>query len=408
MKKKIIFIYFIFLFLCTGTPLFCMEEIIISGFISQGYMKTTGNDYLPGSMDGTFEINEMGINFATMVTPKLRIGTQFFARDFGEFGNDKIELDYAYAEYNYQRWLKVRGGRFKVSTGLYNQTRDIDSSRTFILLPSLYMESFREIFISMKGIGISGLLPFGLSYTASCGVIDNSSSFKDSFLFASLFPLVLKSNLADFFGEEDFEEISRVKTESVHWKRSVNLGIVWDTPLDGFRCSVNYYTGRSEALMSFEYKGLPLNVDIDFEEVAARTFSVEYTSGDTIVAAEYQLAPFYIKYQPRYKQESYYASIIHRFSDLLEMGIYYSEFYPHYDDRDGSELRQGLTKLYYWYNDFCYSVRFDLNDNFIIKFEGHALYGVFGNPEAYKLEVDDRSSIKEHWGMYLVKLSYNF
>jgi hypothetical protein len=46
--------------------------------------------------------------------------------------------------------------------GLYNETKDIDSLRTFVLLPSgVYHEAFREIYMGLSGVGLYGNVPVG-------------------------------------------------------------------------------------------------------------------------------------------------------------------------------------------------------------------------------------------------------
>ena len=63
------------------------QEVDIHGFISQGYLKSTGNNFLAETKRGTWEFTEVGINFGTYVTDELRLGMQLFARDLGEMGN---------------------------------------------------------------------------------------------------------------------------------------------------------------------------------------------------------------------------------------------------------------------------------------------------------------------------------
>ena len=58
-----------------------LDQIVIQGFISQGYLKSSKNNFFSSSKDGTFEFNEMGINFSTDIDDKLHMGMQFFAND---------------------------------------------------------------------------------------------------------------------------------------------------------------------------------------------------------------------------------------------------------------------------------------------------------------------------------------
>jgi len=66
-----------------------IDDVEIHGFVSQGYISTTENNFIEDSKDGSLEFNELGINFGKRLTSKLHIGMQLFARDFGEIGNNK-------------------------------------------------------------------------------------------------------------------------------------------------------------------------------------------------------------------------------------------------------------------------------------------------------------------------------
>ena len=64
------------------------DTVDIHGFISQGYLKSDQNNFLAETEEGSFQFNEMGLNFNQDVTHDLRIGIQFFSRDLGKNGND--------------------------------------------------------------------------------------------------------------------------------------------------------------------------------------------------------------------------------------------------------------------------------------------------------------------------------
>ncbi|HAO21106.1 MAG TPA: hypothetical protein DCQ37_11925, partial [Desulfobacteraceae bacterium] len=86
------------------------EGIDIHGFISQGYLYSNKNNYLGESEKGSFQFNELGINFSKDMTENLRIGMQFFSRDLGETGNNAVEVDWAFGDYHWHDWLGFRAG----------------------------------------------------------------------------------------------------------------------------------------------------------------------------------------------------------------------------------------------------------------------------------------------------------
>ena len=99
-----------------GNPSFGFEseDISMHGFVSQGYLRSSDNNYLGNSKDGSFEFNEIGVNFAIPVSDSLQFGIQFFSRDLGETGNNELIVDWALLDYNYRAWLGFRAGKIKL------------------------------------------------------------------------------------------------------------------------------------------------------------------------------------------------------------------------------------------------------------------------------------------------------
>src|SRR3954466_8285180 len=58
--------------------------IEIHAFVSQGFIKSTSNNYLAEhSTKGSFEFTEVGINFSKQLTDRMRAGMQLFTHDLG-------------------------------------------------------------------------------------------------------------------------------------------------------------------------------------------------------------------------------------------------------------------------------------------------------------------------------------
>ena len=114
-----------------------LDGIQIHGFLSQGYAKSTKQNNFPvtNSGQGSFNFNDFGINFSKEITPDLHVGMQLSAFDRGDYGQDKVTIDWAFGDYRYKDWLGIRAGKIKIPQGLYNETRDNDALRTFIFLP---------------------------------------------------------------------------------------------------------------------------------------------------------------------------------------------------------------------------------------------------------------------------------
>jgi hypothetical protein len=129
----------------------------VHGFVSQGAILSTGNNYLARSKRGSLEFAEVGINFTSQLTDRLRVGLQLFARDLGPIGNYGARADWFYLDYRWRDGLGIRAGRIKVPYGLYNETSDIDAARVQILLPqSVYPIVNRDYLLAQTGVELYG------------------------------------------------------------------------------------------------------------------------------------------------------------------------------------------------------------------------------------------------------------
>ena len=60
------------------------SAVAVHAFVSQGYIKSTGNDYLVASKGaGSFDFSEAGINFTAQLTEKFRVGIQLLRTSWG-------------------------------------------------------------------------------------------------------------------------------------------------------------------------------------------------------------------------------------------------------------------------------------------------------------------------------------
>ncbi len=407
--KRIIFILLVF-FIFTGySHAGDVGDIDIHGFISQGFLKTTEYNFLANdSEQGTFQFNELGLNFSTNVMEDLRIGAQFFARDLGALGNDQVMIDWAFADYRWQDWLGIRAGILKVPVGLYNETRDIDLLRTSIFLPSgVYLEQFRDAYSAHKGVGIYG--SFDLSvlgffrYQAQYGTATPST----------------EGGMADNY-ENDFRKYGvydpvflDFEITGFNMKDVYTVAFRWLTPLDGLRLG---YTRQgwdftTDGVMAGGMVPLLLGVF----DLAQQVGSVEFTWNDLIITAEYWNVWFDTSMeiagapQPSSPKEldGYYGMVTYRFTDWFEAGAYYSVTYPDAEDREGESMML-VYDYEAWLKDMALSLRFDINAAWTLKLEGHKMNGV-----AYVMDADNRADwpdgyTEKDWYMFATKLSYNF
>jgi hypothetical protein len=363
-------------------------------FVSQGFIKTTKNKYLAESERGSLEFTEVGINFTKQVTDELRVGLQLFARDLGPTGNYTPQFDWFYLDYRFWDWLGVRAGRTKLPFGLYNETNDVDAARVPILLPqSVYPIENRDFLLAQTGTEVYGFLPFGttggLEYRVYGGTI-----FFD--------PPAASSQFSSF----------EVSVPYLFGGR-----LMWATPLDGLQLGGSLQKLRLDIdlvpaptlLAPLEAAGqLPPGFDGTVHaEIGALLWvgSLEYAAHDLLLAAEYSrwhtdtetsLEVLFPSEQT--VSERFYVMASHRVAPWFTPGLYYSVVYPNVDDRNGIDAFQ---------HDVAVTFRYDLNDHWLLKLEGHYMHGTAALDEELN-GVDDKTELRKDWGLFLAKTTAYF
>ena len=389
---------------------FDLGSLNVHGFASQGYLWTTDNDYLAKTERGSTEFNDVAINVSSELSDRLRVGFQFLARDLGDAGNDKANLDWGYGDYRFRDGLGLRVGKVKRPMGLYNEGRDVDLLRTFILLPqSVYREDMRDIMNAAKGAAVYGTIP-----AASLGSFDYQHVYGSKDL--DLESVALRRQFLNRFPGVDVSDIeTNVRfTDTTH--------VFWNSPVKGLRMGLSYEVARLEACSpavpdiptsdpGVVIEGQPartLRIDLDSVWVA----SVEYRRGDLMLTAEYidTVQKFTMDSGPEGRESrkshslGYYGGIDYRFTPWLEVGAYYSVYYPNKHDRDGSTLAAyGMPDYMGWQKDACLSFRFDPVPGWTCKVEGHYIDGA-----AQVFDYRDPQEVEDRWGLFAAKVTFSF
>ncbi len=388
-------------------------DIQVHGYISQGYLKSDQNNCIAETEEGSFQFNESALNFSTYLSPGLRVGMQLLARDFGNVGNDEVVLDWAYADYQWREQLGFRAGKMRMPLGFYSETRDIDMTRSSILLPAgVYNENWRGLFTSLKGIGIYGDIGLNkmgsLSYQCQAGVFEMDG---DSGVMKSVNDLI------------------NTRTNSVDTDPAYIANLRWNTPLEGLRFEASGLWTELESKLTtkdglfWRYltaQALGLDLVGASMDMPIKAFpymiSAEYSRENLRLTAEYfelcfeysfilQPASIPIIQDDKFYQEGYYAGIEYRFTEWLEMGLYHSVYYWNKDDKDGERKssRYGFPKHAAWTKDTSLSVRFDINLNWILKIEGHMMDGT-----AILHRADNPDGMEEDWFLFAAKVTFSF
>lgn len=405
MRKTVISIFVALTIVSFIGPCWAVESmgVDIHGFISQGYLKTTDNNFIADSKDGTFEFNEIGINFSNKLSDRMRFSVQLFARDFGETDDSEIRIDFAYGDYFFKDWLGVRFGQLKAPHGLYNETRDIDMLRNSIFLPqSVYQEVVRSSTLSLQGVGLYGHLDMhavgGLSYQAMYGTqtISQNSRMAEA----------LVGYPSDLYDNENID---------VDTKYAGN--IVWATPLEGLRLGVSYDNVKMSLLGRWNTTLIPGLIEegmatwMDYDKYENWVYSLEFTWRDLMLMGEYiQTNKVYeISFlgEDDSQPDGWYAGLTYRFADWFELGGYYSESH---NNIEVVGILPELPDYYDYLKDVCVTTRFDINPYWVFKLEYHSFTGSQGlsardNPESGFFTLD---FFEKDWTMVAAKMTVSF
>jgi len=351
-------------------------DLQFHGFVSQGFIYTTDNDYLAHSERGSFELTEVGFNASAELTDRLRVGMQLFARDLGPIGDYRATMDWFNLDYRWKDWLGLRAGRVKIPFGLFNDISDIDAARHPVLLPqSIYPLQNRDFLLAQTGVELYGYIDLAcrgaLSYRVYGGTI-----FPD----VEIPPQVLELTIPYVAGAR----------------------LMWETPLPGLRIGGSALAGRVEYDVLLD-PALPV-LDVDNPQILW-VASTDYMRGDLYLAAEY--SRWYGKVESsdpmlfpegEITSERTYAMASYRFAPLIHPGAYYSLLFPDTRDRSGRESVQ---------HDAALTARFDLNLHWLLKLEAHYMNGTAGvSPELNGGR--PREELTRNWFVFLAKTSAYF
>jgi len=370
----------------------------VHAFVSQGFLISTENNYLARSSKGSFELTEVGINFTKPLTDDLRVGIQLFARDLGPIGNYDAQLDWFYVDYHWADWLGFRAGRVKLPFGLYNEINDVDSARPFVLLPqSLYPTEQRDFLLAQTGVELYGFVDL-----KRAGAIDYR-----------------------LYGGTVFVDESAASTPpgspitllEVRIPYVAGARVLWETPLPGLR------VGGSAQMLQLEVDlavdptlSTPLQMagklPADFAGKVATKLpvtlwvgSIEYAANDLLIAAEYSRwiadlessAPALVREEDS-TSERMYGMAAYRFKPWFQLGAYYSLVFKDTANRDRRSTRQHDTAL---------TLRFDVNEHWLWKLEGHYLHGTGALQSGLNGGVAP-AKLEPNWFLFLAKTTAYF
>ncbi len=432
MNKKLAMLILIMLGMAFTGSVYAVEfeefgAVEIHGFISQGYMMSDDNNFYSDTVHGgTSQFNEAGINFKSNVSDRLRVGIQLFTRDLGRMGNNKIAIDYAFADYSIKNWANLRAGKVKLPFGLYNMERDVDMLRTFVFLPqSFYNEGWRDSANAMNGVGFYGYIPVGRMGSFFYNIYGGNTAVDSDSGVARLFENAMPTALGmDVISTDvDYTTAWTLAWESIFGVDGLRIvGGQWDVVLD---FNIEHNNPYGEVIPWIDPStGLPTGrYDIGRQEGVLHgrnltsSLSLEYAVGDLFLAAEIMQNDLKFEFElfpggvQAYRTLGWYTSLTYRVTDWLELGTCYGEYYANKNDKKGKEITgwNGVNPPRPWQKDWTFATRFDLSMNWVFKLEVHSIDGatlLFRDEN--KRDANGFPLYERKWFLGAAKLSYSF
>jgi hypothetical protein len=356
------------------------RDIQVHGFVSQGFSYTDDNNWLTmQTSNGSFAMTDGGLNISTQLTDKFRVGAQVYDRDFGRLGKWHPILDWALGDYRFAPWFGVRAGKVKTTLGLYNDTQDMDSLRTFALLPQgVYATDMRDSTLAHVGGDVYGTISprrlGSLSYTGYVG-----------------------DNIESIYG--GYPELLQIHGIYINHSSGLTWGgdLRWNTPVKGLLVGASYENNdirNTGSLNPSVALGGP-DVSVPYWEASRREFIQqfygEYVIGNLRLDAEFRrywrdFTIFNGQFEVTNDPKSWYASADYRLSKRLAVGAYYSHYVIDWVVTAPGQVESPSTSapdrhLY----DKVAALRFDITSNWYAKIEGHFMdgYGGFQYPDGF-------------------------
>jgi hypothetical protein len=384
--------------LCLGTLSAGEGGLQVHGSASQSYLKTFSHDFLiKDSSKGSFEFTEVTLNVFHQYE-HLSIGAQLLSRDFGEEGNFETRLDWGYGDYKFNDAIGVKAGKIKLPYGLYNEYRDVDSSRMEILYPQVVIpEDYRDAAEAYEGIGLHGNIALGESDLLYYHLFWGSNSIHDDFF-------LVRQTKATYESATTISQAG-MKMSSDHLR---GIHLIWNMDHLGLKLSYNYldYAGSfnvnypNPTKTSILQDDSALNLKIKFHLCGAEwtkgpwSFSAEtlFRENDYTHSAQAQQSGF-----PAVANnddiKAWYLTVRKQWQ-LLGTYVGYGE--AHHDIKPTTTpapadiLREAFL-----------GVRYDFTENVLGKLQFNHYWGIKGT-------LDEATNPDANWDMFTARVTFHF
>ncbi len=366
------------------------NSLQIHGFLSQGFLHTSDNNWFGHSDDNiSVDFRELGLNGSWRVVPELQLALQLVWRDAGATDRNDLRIDYGVLNYSFfsseSTLLGIKAGRVPTPFGLYNDTRDVASTRPGVFLPqSIYFDRNRNIALSSDGgyFYAEQRTDYG-DFVFNIGTFvprNEDPSFKHS---------LVGDSPGEFEGDTSW--ITRLNYE---WQGgTVRLAVTYGEYNADYRPepgSLNFLPG------SFKFNPL--------------IFSAQYNAENWSLTSEFALRKTQIKnFGPAlpdldFTGESYYVQGTYNLTTYLQGLVRYDQLIWNNDDRDGKKFSQvfGVPAYSRFAKDWTVGLRLKVVSSVLISAEYHRINGT-----GWLATLDNRETT-QHWDLYTLMVSYDF
>ena len=142
----------------TGWSMEISDHLRIDGFGTQGYLRTTDNNFLGADSRGTFDFSAYSLVLKANVTDQFTVWSELST---SSQMRDAISLEWAFAQYNFNDSLNVKFGKMHTPVGIYNEVRNVFPIIPLSILPAFYADTTEFSPATIKGAALNGRFSLG-------------------------------------------------------------------------------------------------------------------------------------------------------------------------------------------------------------------------------------------------------
>jgi len=372
-----------------------MDNVQIHGFFSQALFSSSGNHIYGKSRNSVSAgLTELGLNISYQPFNALSFSAQGLYRRAGAINPSSVRLDYAFADYAFFRYkqgqMGMRGGRVKNPWGFYNELRDVAFTYPTILLPLLYFERSRNLYLAMDGG------QFYANYSANFGTI----GFKINY------------GLMDVKDPELLKVISPSAEGHLASRPDLVTQLTYETQDGGYRFAISY----ADVIMRYQTAGGTDPVFTGDPVIKSLMFSGQYNHEKFSFTGEYALQWNILTNftgvngiipDRRHAPQHWYVQAEYRFLDNLQGTVRYDSTLENLSDKVGKKFHAatGLPAALMFTQDIVVGLRWDITHFWMLRAEYHRMHGA---STVSLLENSDILNLATDWNIYALQMSYRF